>query len=139
MLANTRSMKKVPESILFEDDPLIILEFDEAHTMTERTSTEWSNLSEFRHALWSLKELSLFSLFLSTTGKINQFVPSPEMDYSRRIIPRLLRLFQPLTDLGFDQLAKKITLDGDLTLDDITSDDYIAHLGRPMYVLRAQF
>jgi hypothetical protein len=81
-----------------------------------------------------MKQLSLFSLFLSTTGKMKQSVPSPEKDYSGRIMKRILRPYPPFTDLGFDQLAKKITLNGHPTLDDITSDEYIAHFGRPMYV-----
>jgi hypothetical protein len=119
----------------------VILEFDEAHTMTERPSdpeSDWTNFSELRRALRYLQTLSLFSLFLSTTGKINQFVPSPQNEYSSRIIRRLLRLFQPFTDLGFDQLSQKVSIDGRLTIDDITSDDFIAHFGRPMYVLSVQ-
>jgi hypothetical protein len=79
-----------------------------------------------------MKIKSLFSLFLSTTGKINQFVPSPLNDDSARIMRGELRLIQPFTDLGFDQLAKKISFDNDLTIEHITSDDYIAHFGRPM-------
>jgi hypothetical protein len=119
------------------DNPWVILEFDEAHTMTARhtdSASDWSNFSELRRALRALKTVSVFSLFLSTTGKINQLLPSPQNDHSTRIMKRLLRLFHPFTDLGFDQVAKKITLDGRLTIYDITSDDFIAHLGRPMYV-----
>lgn len=87
-----------------------------------------------------MHDSSLFSLFLSTTGKVNQFVPSPKNDTSARIIKGELALVQPFTDIGFDQLAKKVALDGRLTIDEITSDDYIAHFGRPMYVyLNANF
>jgi hypothetical protein len=116
------------------EEPLVILEFDEAHTMTERRSQtpEWSNFSELRRALRSLKNSSLFSVFLSTTGKITQFVSSPSKDLSSRIVAGLLSLNQPYTDLGFDQLARKISHHGSSTIDDITSDAYIAHLGRPM-------
>jgi hypothetical protein len=141
MHMKTRSATKEPERTTFEDDPLVILEFDEAHTMTERPSdpeSDWTNFSELRRALRYLQTLSLFSLFLSTTGKINQFVPSPQNEFSSRIIRRLLRLFQPFTDLGFDQLSQKVSIDGRLTIDDITSDDFIAHFGRPMYVLSVQ-
>jgi hypothetical protein len=79
-----------------------------------------------------MNDSSLFSLFLSTTGKIDQFVSSRDKDGSGRIIAGILKLIQPYTDLGFDQLAKKVALG--FTLDDITSDLFIAHLGRPMYV-----
>jgi hypothetical protein len=123
---------------VLEDEPLVILEFDEAHTMITRPTdpkAEWSNFSQLRRALRALKSVSLFSLFLSTTGKMNQFVPSATQDRSTRIMMRELYLFQPFTDLGFDQFAKKIVLDGGLTIHQITHDDYVARFGRPMYVL----
>jgi hypothetical protein len=133
----TPSAAKGPKIPVFENEPLVILEFDEAHTMAawpKDPEADWSNFSELRRTLRSLKSLSLFSLFLSNTGKINQFVPSPRMDRSTRIMRRLLLLFPPFTDLGFDQLAKKVALDGRLKIDDITSDNFIAHFGRPMYI-----
>jgi len=51
---------------------LVVLAFDEAHTTTQQhqaTGEEWSVFNELHHTLW----LPLFSLFLSTTGKISQF------------------------------------------------------------------
>ncbi|KAH7906254.1 hypothetical protein BJ138DRAFT_1117736 [Hygrophoropsis aurantiaca] len=64
--------------------PLVILEFDEAHTLTEPNYFgPWSALCK---ALRGLSGLSFFSLFLSTSGKIAHFAP-------------------PFTNLGFDQLA----------------------------------
>jgi hypothetical protein len=53
--------------------PVVVLAFDEAHTTTQRhqaSSEEWSVFDELRHALRRLHGLPLFSLFLSTTGKI---------------------------------------------------------------------
>jgi hypothetical protein len=121
------------------DEPLVVLEVDEAHTMTTRRAKpphEWSNFREFRLALRSLNNCSLFTLFLSTTGKITEFTSSKDRDLSGRVVAGLLLLIAPYTDLGFDQLARKIAYDGNFTIDDITSDYHISHLGRPMYVIR---
>jgi hypothetical protein len=103
--------------------------------MAENPSGTWSNFGELQYALRTLKRMSLFSLFLSTTAKMTKIIPSQEKDPSRRIMQRQFRLVRPFTDFGFDHLAKKITLDGELTLVDITSNKHIAHSGRPMYVL----
>jgi hypothetical protein len=107
--------------------------------MTTRRSQpphEWSNFGQFRLAMRSLNNCSLFSLFLSTTGKINEFTSSRDRDFSGRVVAGILFLIAPYTDLGFDQLARKIAYDGSFTIEDITSDDHIAHYGRPMYVFR---
>jgi hypothetical protein len=69
-----------------------------------------------------MNHCSLFSLFLSTTGKIMQFTSLKDKDISGHFVAGMLLLIAPYTDLGFDQLAKKIAHDGNFTLADITSD-----------------
>jgi hypothetical protein len=135
----TRSRKAKEEAK--DDGPLVILAFDEAHTLTGRkttlSSTQWSNFSELRHALRALHRFSCFSLFMSTTGKISQFTSAPEEDLSLRILSGDLILIQPFTDLGFDTLAHKISLLDDWDLEQVTTTSHMAHLGRPLYVLFA--
>lgn len=119
-----------------QDDsyPLIILAFDEAHTLIDREeapSATWSNFSNLRHVLRALYRLPLFSLFLSTTGKISLFT-SPGEDSSQRIVFGNLILIQPFSDLGFDTLAKKVSLDGSWDLETVTADAHIVYLGRPL-------
>ena len=118
-----------------EDDyPLIILAFDEAHTLTNREETgyaTWSNFSVLRHVLRALYRFPLFALFLSTTGKISQFTSSDE-DTSKRIIVDDLILIQPFTDLGFDTLAKQVALDGHWNLERVTADSHIVYIARPL-------
>ena len=117
--------------------PLVILAFDEAHTLTDREGGReeaWSNFSELRHVLRALHRFPLFSLFLSTTGKISQFTSAKDEDVSRRVILGQLALIQPFTDLGFDTLAKPVSVDEDGDLESVTTDSHIAHLGRPLYV-----
>jgi hypothetical protein len=120
------------------DGPLIILAFDEAHTLTERKnthSTQWSHFSELRHALRTLHRFSCFSLFMSTTGKISQFTSAPTEDFSLRILSGELFLIQPFTDVGFDTLARKISLNERCDLEELASNSHIVHLGRPLYVV----
>ena len=132
-----RSAQQPARKTVSDDEPLVVVEADEAHTMTMRRShppDEWSNFGEFRRAMRTMNDCSLFSLFLSTTGKITQFTSSKDKDLSGRVVAGMLLLIAPYTDLGFDQLAKKFAHDGNFTLDNITSDNHIAHYGRPMYV-----
>jgi hypothetical protein len=115
--------------------PRVILEFDEAHTMTEHwgsSPTQWSNFGELRRALRALSNCALFSLFLSTAGKMIELTPGRDHDLSARIMAGTLTLINPFTDLGFDQLAHKIMLDGTWSLETAVSDDFIFRLGRPL-------
>jgi hypothetical protein len=127
-----------------EEEPYVILEFDEAHTLTLRQGAaplDWSNFSELRRALRSLYHSSLFTLFLSTTGKITLFVSSKDRDLSTRIMEGELHLIEPFTNLGFDQLAIKIKEENSeeavlgeekWTLNRVVTDNHICHYGRPM-------
>jgi hypothetical protein len=121
-----------------DDGPLFILAFDEAHTLTHQKTTgltQWSNFSELQYALRALHRFPCFSLFMSTTGRISQFLPAQEEDSSRRIVSGNLILIQPFTDLGFDTLAYKISLEEEWDLVKLTHVSHMAHLGRPLYVL----
>ena len=127
-------MKNEATSKTEDDYPLIILAFDEAHTLTNREETgyaTWSNFSVLSHVLRALYRFPFFALFLSTTGKISQFI-SPDEDTSKRIIIGDLILIQPFTDLGFDTFAKQVTLDGSWDLERVTSDSHIVHMARPL-------
>lgn len=118
------------------DAPLIVLAFDEAHTTTQRhkgPGEEWSIFNELRHALRRLHNLPLFSLFMSTTGKISQFTSAIEEDLSKRVVEGKLVIIQPYTDLGFDPLASIIAADGSWNLAQLTEDSQICSLGRPLY------
>jgi hypothetical protein len=117
-------------------DPVVVLAFDEAHTLIDPKKVDaihpWSAFSLLRRTLRSLNEYRLFSLFLSTTGKMTQFSSAAGEDSSTRVQIGQLHLIMPFTDLGFDQLAAKISLDGSLTLEDVATIDHMVSLGRPM-------
>jgi hypothetical protein len=96
---------------------------------------EWSMFDELRHALRTVQNLPVFTLFLSTMGKISQFTSATTEDHAARIIAGELTLIPPFTDLGFDHLAKIISLGGEWNLEKLTADPYISLLGRPLFVL----
>jgi hypothetical protein len=115
--------------------PALIISFDEAHPLatTEKDDIDglWSRFSELRRALRVIHSYPCFSVFLSTTGKINQFLPPPKNDKSNRVQEGLLSLMSPFCELGFDQLVKK-AISGQTTLDEVSSLKFMTSLGRPL-------
>ena len=76
-MSKLQSAQQSAKKTVNDDEPLVVVEADEAHTMTMRRSHpphEWFNFGQFRRAMRSMNPCSLFSLFLSTTGKITQFI-----------------------------------------------------------------
>lgn len=119
-------------------DPIAYLAFDEAHTLT-RPNTDMADmivLSPFSH-LWkilrSCRELPLFAVFLSTTGKINQFVLPKEDDDSAWLQHGALWLIPPFCALGWDHGAALFPV-SPMRLSDVASLDFKAHLGHPLWV-----
>jgi len=117
----------------------LIISFDEAHPLAKIEAGPWSRFSELRRVLQIIHSYPCFTVFLSTTGKVNQFMPQPKHDISNRVQQGVLKLFPPFCELGFDQLAcmttsgKTIkTISGELTLDTIASLEFMATLSRPL-------
>ncbi|KAF9505310.1 hypothetical protein BS47DRAFT_1400536 [Hydnum rufescens UP504] len=117
------------------DDPVFILAFDEAHVLTRirhHNGMPWSFYSELGRILRSLSWVKVFSVFLSTSSGICRFPPPPEDAPSSRIQQRKLRQSPPFTAVGFDQLAIPIR-EGEISIEDASSDARIAFLGRPLF------
>lgn len=118
LITALRARKHQQSPTLLTDEPvdiipLVILAFDEAHTLTDREGVRegaWSNFSELRRVLDVLHRLQLFSLFLSTTGRISQFTSSKDGDgdVSGRIMGSHLDPTQPFIDLGFVTWRKSL-------------------------------
>ena len=121
--------------VLHNYEPAIILSFDEAHCLTVITKDlvdgSWSRFADLQRALRVIHSYPCFSVFLSTTGKVQQFTPDALNDISNRFQEGLLRLMPPFCELGFDQLAEK-AVHGQTTLDHVSSLNFIARLGRPL-------
>ncbi|KZT10084.1 uncharacterized protein LAESUDRAFT_471830 [Laetiporus sulphureus 93-53] len=87
-----------------------------------------------RQALRGLNTMEVFSLFLSTMGKVDQFTPAQDHDQSTRINFGVIKSIPPYTDLGYDHLMKENPFDPDsmLLLGEAVKDGYMANHGRPL-------
>ena len=124
-------------NVLGDYPPALIISFDEAHPLASEekdfVNGPWSKFSELRRALRVVHLYPCFSLFLSTTGKVSQFMPELKNDPSSRVQKGLLSVIPPFCELEFDQLAKKV-ISGCSTLEDVSSLEFMASLGRPLLV-----
>ncbi|KAF5371032.1 hypothetical protein D9757_010301 [Collybiopsis confluens] len=95
---------------------IIYLAFDEAHSLTRRMrdtgkGTETGADADpppfyyLRKVLRACRTLPLFTIFLSTTGRIDQFIPPKEDDDSARLQRGELRPIPPFCALGWDHGA----------------------------------
>ncbi|KAH9914972.1 uncharacterized protein B0H18DRAFT_1043513 [Fomitopsis serialis] len=124
--------------------PLLTLAFDEAHTLTNIEvsnqdirvkpveTRKWSVFSEIRSVLRSLKRQPVFAVFMATTGDVGKLATSRMQDPSSRILQGALSQIPSFSDLGLDQLARKISLEDGFDLSEVTSNEYMSHLGRPL-------
>ena len=118
------------DQALPNQEPLVILAFDEARALT------WSHLSELRRALRTLVDQPLFSLFITTTGNVNKLVPlysgqyHSRQDHSRRMQSEAFSASRPFAEVGFDHFAFKDQFD----LRRVAEDEHISHFGRPLCV-----
>jgi hypothetical protein len=117
--------------------PLVVLAFDEAHTLTDNppNQIEWNLFSNLRRVLRQIKHLQIFSLFLSTAGRFNKFSPDIHFDPSDRIRDQEPgnRPLDPISEISFDDIAYPALKDT-VTIDRVVDIDWICHLGRPLYV-----
>jgi hypothetical protein len=115
--------------------PLVVLAFDEADALTDNPpDNKWWNLfSELRRVLRRINELQIFSLFLSTAGRFDQFSPDTRSDPSARVREPDYRPLDPISEISFDDLAYP-ALKGTITMDTVVKIDWISHLGHPLYV-----
>jgi hypothetical protein len=113
--------------------PALIISFDEAHALAnvedESEISPWSRFYEFRRALRVIQSYPCFSVFLATTGKVNQFMLNP--GDSSRVQQELMNLITLFCELGYDQLAEKV-VSNKTTLDDVASVRVMASLSRPL-------
>jgi hypothetical protein len=114
--------------------PLVILSFDEADTLTDNPpEKEWNLFSELRRVLRQIDQFQIFSLFLSTAGRFDKFSPVIRADPSARAKEPDNRPLDPISEISFDDVAYP-ALTGTVTIDKAVTIDWISHLGRPLYV-----
>ncbi|KDQ51683.1 hypothetical protein JAAARDRAFT_210966 [Jaapia argillacea MUCL 33604] len=114
--------------------PLVVLAYDEAHSLFNlKDNSPSRSIVELRHALRSLAQKPLFSLFLSTSSEITRSTKPRDHDASLRIVIGDFMSVPTFTLTGFDQLARVIDNSTPRCLRDISTFDWISHLGRPMF------
>jgi hypothetical protein len=113
----------------------LLLAFDEAHVLHQREKEEgeqkWTSFSELRRALRQVRDLDMFSVFLSTVGKVELLAPPVALDNSGRVQKSELKVHRPFTALGLDQLAVRVQ-EGQIMLDDVVERAFMVNLGRPL-------
>ncbi|KAG5220613.1 hypothetical protein IMY05_C4555000200 [Salix suchowensis] len=98
----------------------LLISFDEAHELaevqkaTEIDSHPWSTFTEPQATLRALINCSIFSIFLSTTGRFSQSVPLSWDNMSAWVYTHMLKLIPPFCDTRMDLLPinedkKKLT------------------------------
>ncbi|KAF8523256.1 hypothetical protein BU17DRAFT_85925 [Hysterangium stoloniferum] len=122
-----------------EHAPILCLAFDEGHTLSQAIyetdpSTQWTAFTSLRRALRNIRPFPIWSFFLSTTGRSDQFAPPAYRDTSNRILRGELVDVKPFSALGFDHMARKF--DKSLTLKDVTELGFRLSLGRPLWSTR---
>ena len=135
---------RVSENEVKQHYPLFTLAIDEAHTLSNQTSHEgspdsptklsraWSTFTEIRAIMRSLMRQPIFAVFMATTGTAGQLAIPSLQDPSDRIYTGELVPAETYGDLGFDHLAKKVSLLQGFNLRLVAEDDHMAHLGRPL-------
>ena len=114
--------------------PLVVFAFDEAHILTDNPpSKEWSLFLELRLILRKIHKLPIFSLFLSTAGRLSVFSPGVRSDRSNRVRNPGFHFLDPITEISFDDIAYP-ALEDTITLDRVVKIDWMSHLGRPLCV-----
>jgi hypothetical protein len=117
--------------------PLVIFAFDEAHVLTDNPpirnrAKKWNLFSELRRILRDTDDYAIFSLFLSTAGRLNLFSPEISSDPSMRIPDSSLNTLDPITEISFDDLAYDAP-EYEIMLEQVVEMDWMCHLGRPLY------
>ena len=135
MLCRSIDEHRVLESDKGPRQPLVVLAFDEADTLTDnpRWQKHWNLFSELRQVLQQIQHLPIFSLFLSTAGRFDKFSLDIPSDSSARVRQPDIRFLDPISEISFDDIAYP-ALKGTITMDNVVEIDWISHFGRPLYV-----
>jgi len=118
--------------------PLIVFAFDEAHNLIDIPSKfglVCNLFYELNLVLQQIHKHPIFSLFVSTAGRVSLLPASPPYlsDLSNRVRDPYHYSFDPISEVSFDGVAYP-ALENHATLGRVVEIDWIAHLGRPLCV-----
>jgi hypothetical protein len=125
MLCRCIDEHRVLESDKGPQQPLVVLAFDEADTLTDNPPQQehWNLFSELCRVLRQIQHIPIFSLFLSTAGRFDTFSQGPDIHSDR--------LLDPISEICFDDIAYPALKDT-VTMDSVVKTSWISHLGRPL-------
>ena len=92
---------------------------------------------ELHYVLQHFHKHSIFSLFISTSGRFNLFSANPQYisELSNRVRDPNSCPFDPISEISFDSVVYPTALHlTELGLDQVVNFEWIAHIGRPLYV-----
>jgi hypothetical protein len=117
-----------------DERPVLVLSIDEAHFLTSDPHRHgWTAFTAFRRVLHRIRNEGLvFTLFLSTAGKIGEYSPPQRLDKSARVNKGTYHSLPPFFDLDFDQFADKIVPSDGFSLEKFTTTEEIIKFGRPL-------
>ncbi|KAG6849390.1 hypothetical protein H0H93_008836 [Arthromyces matolae] len=129
LVNNAEALKK-----WLPDRTPLVLAIDEVHGLVQEVSKDNDGFVHLRRQLNKIvAEKHIFTVLLSTAGKIQRYMPPTSMDPSSRRRTGHLGVLPPFTALGFDQLAQEAVEENKLLLDRIISDEFMANFGRPLF------
>src|ERR1700761_1914398 len=106
----------------------LLLVFDSAHIL--RDGVEWSWYDQLRIALGAIRDIDVFTVFLSVRGKVEALSPA-RMNNSEWIYRGPIEFHRPFCGLGFDQFAR-VVWNEKISLDDVTKLEILVMMGRPL-------
>ena len=127
--------KGLLDSLAGPQRPLIILAFDEGHTLVDILLEQGSLFEELVQALHIISDLPIISLFLSTAAKFHVPFPSRMRLHPSVHVNFKLPLPLPISEISFDDFAFP-AIEDTLTLNQVIGDEWLSHLGRPLCVFR---
>jgi hypothetical protein len=112
-----------------QKNPFVVLAFDKVHALKKASDDDsWSCFGKIRHAIRGLKNESVFTLFLSTSGTLFSITTTPQRDISTRMV-QMGDIVMPFYELGFDQLVVGIDFSKMVTLSQVISGKHFALYG----------
>jgi hypothetical protein len=114
---------------------LIILYFDESHSLHEVLPGDPKGATRYAALCWALDTLrstQMFSLFLSTNSNLTAYAPPTARSYSGRISALEDNVQPPYTALSFDCHPDFPVNAAALSLKDTSTISFLCCFGRPL-------
>jgi hypothetical protein len=121
---------------LKNDHVKVMLYFDEAHVLAEKTVPHDHDGKDMYDTLCScfnaFLSLPIFIIYLSTSSNISQLAPQGSLARSTRACENADALQAPITETPFDCSPALSIKPGVFKMEDLSQIEFMAQFGRPM-------